>query len=178
MAERDLSKKHAARARVAGTGGGEAAAPDPVVETERDLDNEQTQQEIIEPKSRELTVGGQPTKLYPLPGRASRDFVVLFTDVMGAFTESQLKVHPAMRMGRVIHKDFGDEVARFAARSEYEPGAELPGPEVLEARAQEIGDNADFLELAALFDQMGELNRIKEIFGVPKSIAGSTKQTS
>jgi hypothetical protein len=187
--DRDLSAKHKAReaAKNAKEGkGGVETARGIVVESgdaaagvgERDLSNEQTQQEILEPKPAELTVGGKPVKLYPLPGRASRDFVVLFGDILVAFNESQLKLSPAMRMGRVVHEDFGDEVTWYAARSEYEPGAEIPAADVLKKRAAEICEDATFEELAALVDAMVTLNRVKETFGIPKSQPGSPTPTS
>jgi hypothetical protein len=123
------------------------------------------QEEILNPPTQKLTVGGKVVELHPLSAKRARALTGLvqqimptvFTEVVST-TRMAATVEGALRFRGIIAERYNDKFVAFIAAATAAPGA-IDDAEIAK-RAADIDENATYHELTALIDLLLEQNGV------------------
>jgi hypothetical protein len=136
---------------------------------EVDLDDEATQAEILDPPTREVTIGGETITLHKLSGHAVRKLTALAQLVFAGAAGPGSAV---LRIGGILVGDYYDRFVPLLAEA-YQPVGKSQ-PTQIAAIIAEIDKKTatarGAIELASAFEAMLEQNDVLEAFFPKNSV--------
>ena len=133
----------------------------------QDLDDEQTQAEILDPPTRELELGGEKVTLHKLSGHAVRRLTALAQLV---FASSAGPGPASLRISGTLVDQYGDRFAGLLAEA-HAPAGKMDGVQLAEIIAEidkKTANARGAFELAAAFEAMLDQNGVLDAFS-PKN---------
>lgn len=149
----------------------------------KDLNDEKTQAEIMNPEGREVQIGGKPLMLYPLSGHSVRRLMGLSQQV---FASAQGHGSLAFRISGVLLEGYLDRFMPLLAESTFSSPAEVEPEKMLDIIKEIDRKTASAyggLELADAFAAVCEINGIDQALNAdgpnrPKTTTGQPTSNS
>ena len=129
-----------------------------------DLNDVAVQEQIQNPTSREVTIGGTPMLLHTLPALAARSFTGLVYQIMSESAGGRPSASPGNWIARlngtiVESPHYMRKLSEYTARATF-PTAAPPTEAQLGVEADRIFNALTFVEATAVFDAMSLLNEV------------------
>lgn len=124
------------------------------------LDDPQVQEKILRPATMEVTVGGRPIALHPLPALVARAFTGLFFQIIsdGAGAAGRAA---SMRIAGVVieNQTYLRKLCEYTARATFAT-ANVPDIATLTAETDRFYNELTALEISVVLDVMAVLNDV------------------